>query len=292
MRTLSDLAQKQHLPLEQKIILSQQRIREWYEHWDSQVYISTSGGKDSIVLTHLVRSLYPNTVAVYCNTGLEFPEVRQSALQTLSPFIILKPKINFKTVLETYGYPVVSKEQSQFLFEIRTTSSEDLYEIRMFGNAWGRGKISDKWRYLIKAPFLISYKCCDVMKKQPFIEFEKKTNLHGIVGTNANESTLRKSNWIRYGCNNFTSKRTLSAPLSFWLEEDIWSYIHKFNLSYPNIYDKGWTQTGCMFCCFGVHLEPEPNRFQRMKLTHPQLYKYCMEDLGIDEVLTYMDIPH
>ena len=48
---------------------------------------------------------------------------------------------------------------------------------------------------------------------------------------------------------------------------------------------------------FGVRLEKEPNRFQRMKETHPQIYDYCMRPtseggLGMDEVLTCLDIKH
>ena len=50
----------QSLPLEAKIVKSQLRIREWYEYWNGEVYVSFSGGKDSTVLLHLVRELYPD----------------------------------------------------------------------------------------------------------------------------------------------------------------------------------------------------------------------------------------
>lgn len=36
-------------------------------------------------------------------------------------------------------------------------------------------------------------------------------------------------------------------------------------------------RTGCVFCGFGCHLEKEPNRFQRLQVTHPALYNYCMK---------------
>ena len=62
---LYELRQRQSLPLEAKITMSQQRIREWHEHWDGQVYVSFSGGKDSSVLLHLVRSLYPEVPAAF-----------------------------------------------------------------------------------------------------------------------------------------------------------------------------------------------------------------------------------
>jgi 3'-phosphoadenosine 5'-phosphosulfate sulfotransferase (PAPS reductase)/FAD synthetase len=41
------------------------------------VYISFSGGKDSTVLLHIARTLYPDIECVFCDTGLEYPEVRE-----------------------------------------------------------------------------------------------------------------------------------------------------------------------------------------------------------------------
>lgn len=46
---------------------------------------------------------------------------------------------------------------------------------------------------------------------------------------------------------------------------------------------------------FGCHLEKEPNRFQRLKLTHPKLYEYCMKPwnqggLGIADVLDFINV--
>ena len=41
------LKERQGYTLKGKIHLSTQRIKEWYEYWDGQVYVSFSGGKDS-----------------------------------------------------------------------------------------------------------------------------------------------------------------------------------------------------------------------------------------------------
>jgi PP-loop superfamily ATP-utilizing enzyme len=131
--------------------------------YEDNCYISFSGGKDSTVLLHLARQIYPNIPAVYIDTGLEFPEVREFALSQAN-IIKLVPKMNFKQVIEAYGYPVVSKEQAAFIQEYRDTKSEKLKDIRWNGNKYGRGKISKKYRYLVNAPFKISDKCCDILK--------------------------------------------------------------------------------------------------------------------------------
>ena len=56
------------------------------------------------------------------------------------------------------------------------------------------------------------------------------------------------------------------------------------------VYNMGVSHTGCIFCCFGVHLESRPNRFDCMKITHPKLYNYCMKKLNIKQVLETLGI--
>lgn len=112
--TSYDLAQMQSLPLEQKVIMSQRRIQEWYDYWDGQVYVSFSGGKDSTVLLDIVRKMYPDVPAVFVNTGLEYPEI-QAFVKEHENVTILRPKMRFDEVLKTYGYPVLSKAIAQKL---------------------------------------------------------------------------------------------------------------------------------------------------------------------------------
>ena len=76
--TLDHLQELQALPLKLKVRLTQQRIREWVSEFGTDgVYVSFSGGKDSSVLLHIVRELYPDIPAVFCDTGLEYTEIRQ-----------------------------------------------------------------------------------------------------------------------------------------------------------------------------------------------------------------------
>jgi len=288
---LWQLKQRQSLPLEVKISMSKQRIRQWYEHWDGNVYVAFSGGKDSTVLLHLVRSLYPEVPAVFCNTGLEYPEIIKF-VKTINDVTWLKPKKTFKKVIEDYGYPVISKENATKIDEILTTKSEYLKNKRLYGDKNGNGKLPKKWQFLLNAPFKISSRCCYVMKKGPFKSYERHTKNKPFVGTMASDSFMRQTVYLRQGCNAFLNKAPQSNPVAFWLKKDIWDYIKTQQLDYSTVYDMGYNNTGCMFCAFGVHLQKPINKFQLMKTTHLKLYKYCMEKLNLHEVLSYCGIKH
>lgn len=281
------LEQRQGQPLDIKEQLTANRIKAYYERLNGKVYVSFSGGKDSTALLHQVRRIYPNVPAVFIDTGLEYPEIREF-VKTVDNVVWLKPKMPFNQVIEKYGYPVISKENAQKIKEIRTTKSEKLKHKRLYGDEKGNGKLSEKWQFLINAPFKISDRCCHIMKKQPVKKYEKETGRGTIVGTMAADSRLRETSYLQHGCNSFEG-RPMSTPMAFWFESDVWDYIKKYNLPYSKIYDMGYTRTGCMFCMFGLHLNKE-SRFDRMKTTHPQIYNYCMEKLGLREVIRYCDI--
>jgi len=238
-----ELKQKQSLPLEVKIRMTKLRIQEWYEHWDGQVYVSFSGGKDSTVLLHIVRGMHPDVKAVFFDTGLEYPEIREF-VKTIDNVDWVKPKMSFLEVIEKYGYPVVSKEVSRNIHEAKTTKSEYLKNKRLYGDKNGNGKIAEKWKFLLNAPFNVSNYCCNIMKKSPAKIYGTKHKLKPIVGTMAQDSRMRSLSYMKMGCNAFSSSNPLSTPLSFWLEQDIWEYIKQFSVPYSKIYDMGYQRTG------------------------------------------------
>lgn len=306
--TNDDLKEMQAMTLDQKIALSLTKIAEFNNKFALKTYISLSGGKDSTVLLHLVRKLYPNIPAVFIDTGLEFPEIKEFALS--QPNVVrLRPKMSFRQVIETYGYPLVSKQEAAKIRKLRHSNISDKYRNYLLnGDERGKyGMLAKKWQFLVNVPEDISEKCCDVMKKAPAHQYEKETGRYPITGQMACESRLRKKIWLDYGCNIYEGNRIKSNPLSFWTEQDVLEYLVRFNVPYCSVYgeikqDKngkyyttGEHRTGCIFCGFGCHLEDEPNRFQRLKETHPKLWEYCMKDwddggLGMKKVLDYINV--
>lgn len=129
--TMQDLYQYQALPLSLKILMTKRRIRDWVNAYgESGVYVSFSGGKDSTVLLDLVRQDYPKVPAVFVDTGLEYPEIREF-VKTFDNVEWLRPKMTFKQVIEKYGYPFFSKETSEAIYGAR----KYLTEIRNRENA-------------------------------------------------------------------------------------------------------------------------------------------------------------
>ena len=111
------------LPLERKIQISQTRIIEWYNHYHGNVVVSFSGGKDSTVLLHLVRSIFPDVKAVFSNTGLEYPEI-QKHVMSIENVDIIRPSMRFDEVISTYGYPLIGKEVAEAIYYARRIRSQ------------------------------------------------------------------------------------------------------------------------------------------------------------------------
>ena len=353
MRTKAELRQMQSLPLEDKIEMTIQRIKGWYESWvrftiendetgkqrfvtmrckdyfdkpplkdgewisdqrDGQVYISFSGGKDSTVLLHIARQIYPEIEAVFVNTGLEYPEI-QKFVKSFENVTILRPQMRFDGVIKKYGYPIIGKEVSMAIWYARKGSK---WAKNYFDGLDGQGNehefkknIYVKYKPIVSADFKISDKCCRVMKEYPLDVYAKKTQKKPITALMASESKKRETAWLQTGCNAFDGNKPMSKPMAFWTEQDVLQYIKQYNVPIASVYGDivyeqepeqtriedfgvngcgtdrlcttGCKRTGCIFCAFGAHLEKEPNRFQRLKDTHPRQYEYCIGGGEYDE---------
>lgn len=175
----------------------------------------------------------------------------------------------------------------------------------------------ERYKFFLEAPFEISNKCCDIMKKKPAHDYEKETGRKPIMAVMASESIQRTQKWLQDGCNAFNVTRPHSNPMSFWTEQDVLLYIKENNLPICSVYGDvvidylkmgqcenqmsfanygifdserpllkttGCQRTGCVLCGFGCHLEKEPNqRFVNLKKTHPKFHNllYILKNNGV-----------
>lgn len=335
MRTKDDLRILQALPLDIKIRMTVRRLMDWISYYgEDGVYLSWSGGKDSTVLRHIIMQEWPDVVSVFVNTGLEYPEIQQfvkAAQKRGEPVEILRPKMRFDEVIKKHGYPVIGKKQAEDVSLARKNIKAGKYTIRLRNlgimpdqaeemglslpgkemleryerTCKGSKYYAKKYSKLIDADFQVSAYCCEVMKKGPAREYQKRSGKTPILATMASESMMRESAWLSNGCNSFDSKKPRSAPMSFWTEQDVLEYIKTYNVEIPSVYgdvvyaeepeqmrieevgvdigfDKlcttGCHRTGCIFCAFGAHIQngSGADRFLRLKRTHPRQYAYCI----------------
>ena len=268
-------------------MFSQERIRDFYEQTDGEVYVAFSGGKDSTVLLSLVRDLYPKVPAVFNNTGQDFPENRKLVKNT--PNVIeLKPIVPFAEVIESHGYPIISKKIAAALSKLQGLPENDP-KFQTYADF-----VSDRWLFLKDAPFKISDYCCQALKKRPAAMYEKATGRKPYLGMMASDSDQRELTYLSRGNCNTYNRNTSSWPLAIWTERDIWEYLKKYDVPYSEVYDQGYYRTGCMTCLFGVHLDcgfKGENRIQTLKRTHPKLWDYYINKTILPEVMDYLNLP-
>lgn len=267
------LASLRSMNLEAKIIQTKYLIQAAVlEFGIDKVYISYSGGKDSTVLSHIAKSMYPDILHIFANTTNEYPEtiqhIKWEMEENHTNIITVIPKDvhgeiwTFKKVVEQYGYPMFSKRIAnairtyQHALSAHTKQNSIDYINRNF-------KKYNKYKELP-----ISDRCCDKLKKEPLKRKARELGMEcAILGILASESYQREKDWLEYGCNVFYERRDNQCkPLSFWTDKDILEYIKIFHVKIPELYSKGYSRNGCMYCGFGIQLEANSeNRYQRAK---------------------------
>jgi len=286
--------------MEDKIALAKNKLVDFYEKESGNVFVSFSGGKDSTVLLHLARSLFPNIKVVFSNTTNENLDVL-NYVKTFEDITWVHPVLNFTQVVEKHGFPLVSKDNAQKISELKHSKSEKTRAIRTYGYQnhpltmtekkdksgesipkKGSGKLPIKWQFLAGETFDTTHKCCKILKKDPMEKWAKQNNdVKPIVGLMAGEGKLRQQLAL-YGSDD--DKKSYPFLKTGWNEDDIWKYAKLHNIRFAECYYdkivdgvsiKAETRTGCEFCGFGIHLEKE-NRLDRVKQRTPKRYEKMM----------------
>lgn len=231
------------LPYEVKAKKAFNRIEEFLEYYGTDnVYVSFSGGLDSTVLLHMVRTVAPEVLAVFLDTWLEDPRIRRF-VRSYDAVVSIKPEMSMKEIVKNYGWCFPSKEVADAIYHARRGKE---WAIRKLNGLDSDGKPSAfRQRYKKFLPILdwdveISPYCCDKQKEEPVMKFERETGRHPFLGTRVEESARRKSAYLKTGCTTFDVRmafdeesgklievendRPCCRPLSFFTRQDELQY--------------------------------------------------------------------
>ena len=191
------------------------KIREWAEGYDvDSMMVSFSGGKDSTVVSSLVRNaLSTNAVRhFYGDTTLEFESTEEYVKRLRNEsvragdFSTAKNRVkNFEDLCGVYGPP------SRVM----------------------------RW-------------CCTVFKTGALIEninkaYKEHTSVLSFQGIRKYESTSR-SKYERESTNSKIAKQKTVLPIFEWTDFDVWLYILSNEIDFNDAYRFGYTRVGC-WCC-------------------------------------------
>lgn len=232
-----------------------------------QYYLAYSGGRDSHFLLWFIREYLHETriPAVFNNTGMEIPEIRQRALANCD--VVLKPAMKHFEIKEKYGIPLNTKQSDMYVWEYqhrreKGISDEDMpgwvkyYALRdVNGTENGRKTglipftaVNARTCLYMRGGVLhkVSPFCCKYLKKIPGIMYRKETSRKPILGLMGMESLTRgKINTCFRKDGAFRPIWDLTDTLQHEIEKE-------FEIPVPNIYFYVH-QTGCAGCPYGQH---------------------------------------
>lgn len=135
---IKELRERQNWTLHQKIDHSLGVIDQFVSRLNGNVYVGFSGGKDSTVLLDLCRVIKPDIKAVFCNTGNEYPDIVKFVRELKNTdgynIKIIYPNLRPREVFDKYGFPLISKETSRCIYDVKYSKSEKLRNYRLYGD--------------------------------------------------------------------------------------------------------------------------------------------------------------
>lgn len=100
------------------------------------------------------------------------------------------------------------------------------------------------------------------------------TNRGGVVLVNDN---VPNREWMER-C--YQRNKTVINPIIDWTDEEVWEFIHEFNIPYCELYDQGYKRLGCIGCPLGggKNMKRQLERYPKYRRAYIRAFdKMCEE---------------
>lgn len=204
-------------------------------------------------------------------------------------------KKTFAYCVEQYGAPLLGKSASKL--DAHRINIECF--LKYSKSETKKDELKEYYDILRECKF--SQHCCKLLKKEPSERLQAQLGVDVIFkGLMASESHSRLTSFATRG-HIFESHRPHITdgsfyhvnPLGLWTDDDVWAYIHKYNLEYSPLYDIEYTaedgttqkikRNGCIMC--GTDIQYKDNHLSVLRKTHPKAWASCMERFGYRDQL-------
>lgn len=244
-------------------------------------YIAFSGGKDSVVLSHLIDLALPDNKIprVYANTGIEYNDMVKYVkdLAKNDPrIVILNQTKNIKKTLNEYGYPFKSKEHSLRVCEFNKGKFTNYIKRYLDYDDPKCFKCPKCLLYQFdeKGKYNYSNQCCYKLKKDLANNWVKENHKKiSITGIRNEEG----GNRAHLTCLTNQGKKfhPLVVVSTEWEDE----FIKRNNIKLCKLYypPYNFERTGCKGCPFNMRIQKD---LETMYKLLPNEYKQCLHLWG------------
>lgn len=237
---------------EDKVALSIQALQSFQQ--PDGYYVAFSGGKDSVVVKALCDMAGVKYDAHYSVTSVDPPELVQ----------FIKEQ-----------YPDVSRDIPR---------DED-------GNAITMWNLIPK--HLMPPTRIVRY-CCAYLKETGgygrmvvtgvrWAESARRANDRALV----NIGTAKKDRKMLMNDNDearqlvescYQRKKVVLNPIINWSDEDVWEFIHKYDVPYCKLYDEGYHRLGCIGCPMNTAAAAELVKYPTYRRAYLRAFKKMLEE--------------
>lgn len=80
--------------------------------------------------------------------------------------------------------------------------------------------------------------------------------------------------------------KSIINPVIDWSNEDIWEFIHRYEIPYCSLYDQGYTRLGCIGCPMNIKAAEELERYTKYKQAYLRAFERMLEELRKNDKTT------